>query len=49
MAGDKGVIAIAWYDPETDRSYIACGCVGENGILANTPYVVKDGVLVPKG
>ena len=40
-AGDEGIIAIAWYDVAQGRLRLARGLVGENGIEANVPYVVK--------
>jgi hypothetical protein len=47
-AGDSGIISIYWYDITVPRKRISIGYVGENGILANTPYKCDvEGKLVP--
>ena len=43
-AGDEGEIRIRWWDGRRYR--LAVGYTGEDGIKANTPYRVVDGVLV---
>ena len=45
-AGCGGEIRIRWYDGKRHR--LAVGYVGEDGIEANVPYVVRDGQLVKK-
>ncbi len=45
-AGDNGIIQIRHWD--VDRYRITTGYVGENGIKANVPYVIKEGRLVKK-
>ena len=47
-AGEGGEIRIRWYDSKANRYRTAVGCVGEDGIKPNTPYVVQDGKLVKK-
>ncbi len=45
--GDDSELRIRHYDGQRMRTVIAY--VGENGIKANTAYVLKDGVFVEKG
>ena len=47
-AGEGGEIRIRWYDSKANRYRTAVGCVGEDGIKPNTPYVVQNGKLVKK-
>jgi hypothetical protein len=37
-AGERGVIALAWYDEAAKRPRLAVGYVGEGGIVADTWY-----------
>ena len=45
-AGDSGTVVIRWYSEKTQRWRLAVGEIGEGGLVANTPYRVKDGKLV---
>jgi hypothetical protein len=47
-AGDSGIIIIRFYDYAKERYRVIEGYIGEDGILANTPYHVIDGRLVAK-
>ncbi len=47
-AGDRGVIQIRSWDDVASRYRITTGYIGENGLLPNTPYVIENGVFVPK-
>jgi hypothetical protein len=44
-AGDKGVMALAWFDKVTDRTRISVGYVGED-LKANIWYEVQQGKFV---
>jgi len=44
--GTNGALALAWWDKKAKRVRIAVGCAGEDGIEADTWYVVRDGALV---
>ncbi len=48
-AGDRGTILIKHWDGKTGRYRIAIGYVGEDGILPNREYVIRDGKLELKG
>ena len=47
-AGDRGTISILWWDDVKQKYCCAIGEVGENGIEAGKPYVVRDEKLVKK-
>ena len=47
-AGETGVIQIRYWDDVVNRYRLVTGYIGENGLLPNTPYVLKNGVFVPK-
>jgi len=44
MAGENGMINAVYHDGKRNR--MLTGYVGENGILPNTKYTIKDGVFV---
>ena len=45
-AGDGGIITIQHWDGHRER--LVAGYVGEDGIEANVPYIVRDGKFVKK-
>jgi hypothetical protein len=45
-AAENGVLSILWWDEKSNRPRLAIGYVGEDGIKADTFYVVRDGALV---
>ena len=47
-AGEEGIIRILEWDEKHSRYRVLTGIIGENGIEANIPYVVKDGKLQRK-
>lgn len=47
MAGDTGIVVVAWWDEKADRKRPTTGYVGENGIKPDTWYrAAKAGELV---
>jgi hypothetical protein len=48
MAGDKGILIVAWWDGKADRKRVTVGHVGENGIEPNVWYQADAaGKLIP--
>jgi hypothetical protein len=44
--GERGAFALAYWESDEVGYRFLCGKVGEDGIEANTWYVVRDGKIV---